>query len=920
MLKKVMLIGACILMATWTADACLHRPREFSVGLKENAQLAMIVHHNGYEDIVLRIQYEFERDAKKLPKELAWVIPTPNTPILYEIADHQLFRDAQAMIYPPKGRNGKSRSSRKSRKKSPLKFLTKVVVDDYEIQPIKAVGKGAGKALNLWLSKNDFGEVPVKNMTYYTERHWTFLAVKLKKEIRLSRAGVLPPLRIRFKSKDIVFPLKFSSHQGEFDVSLFLITSRKLSLAQLFWDVEKFGFHIVKASLPFSVSKLDGRKKSLHKLLTTLDARQKIPNKLFMTKLLGLKINGPKNKVKDWTRDFSISLPAKEHRHSKLDRLDRSLKELRKVYDGKSRYTENMVLEFISEIGSLNKDKAALGYLFEELGRARGQLKNPYRNIGLRPLIGQCRNLSLKRLRPVTHLISSDIEPLPERRWNHDIDSFLRLQGEVADQLCLEMLQSNELGWQDFAINTIRMSKRRSDLQGKLTPTRQQFLMLAFKNENSLNRYNALRGTPSGPISPELTAALKLLLKDKNQRVRDEAEKVWAQRGRVNDLWPSIVKKLESGTKDQRYAAVQSMGALPGDSMKAVPHLLKTLNDKEFVIRQIAASTLGRFHKGAEQIVPVLIKLLKDPKQKEMHASAIFALSSLGARAKVALPLIKARLADKDPSTRRAARASLMNRGSDTAAQLTQLMKVYKTAELRMKFQIIDVLSLCGAAGTPHFIDLLASPDLDDRALAAIGISGAGIPNEDYVPGLLNLALEKKFSKALDGRDVRTFAINALGYMKTDALATLPLLKKYAKWSNEDFALSVHASFALWRINGSTERFFSVTSALLSLRNFDYPSYMLIKSGRLDAVRNCLIYLKIMGESGKVKEREVLALLKERNQSWCHRLTIEVLQQVSAGNPETITHLKLLLGDKELGDCAKAALTEIQRRRSKKSN
>lgn len=926
MFKRVMILGACVALASWTADACIHKPRGYDAKLEEVAQQAIIVHHNGYENLILRVQYEFKDPAKARPKELAWVIPTPNTPVSYKVADPGIFKEALGLAFPRLngGRRGRAKSLGGRNSQPKLNFLEKVTVGDYVIQPIKAQGEGADKALNTWLSKNGFGEVPTENMTYYIKRNWTFLAVKMKApkgQAALAAKGAFKPLQIRFKSKDIVYPLKFSSHQGTFQVSLFIITSKPLAADHVFWETADSGFFVSPKQRDFSLGAIQQQQKQLHKLLTTLDKEESVPDKLYLTKLVGRDINSPSNMVKDWQRDFAVRIHGPNHQYTTLDRLKIGIEALKRAGSTAkiSRDKRLFLNEMRRKINSIvlgNQDKEALTYLFDELGKVAQSNDHPFRGVRLGSILAGCEELPLKELRPLANLVAKNVGNRSQRMWDYDINIFLRTQGNPADQLCLEMLQSKYPGWHRFSIECIRMNQYSSQGRRKLTPTRIQSIILAMKNKDAICRYSAVRAIPYGAIPDELTAALKLRLNDRNDRVREQAEKVWAQKGHVLDLWDLLVKKIETGTTEQKIVAIQSMGRLPRDSVKAVPYLLKALNDKELRVRQKAAWTVGLFHNASEQSVPILTELLKDPAQSEMHASAISGLSYMGPKAKAAFPLMLARLDDEDPGIQRSARASLLYMGKDAADHLSHLMILYKDAGQGIKRHIAGILAVCGVKAAPHFIELLGSGNIDDRALAAAGIARAGIVNKDYVPGLMKLAQEEGTSTALGGRDVRKFAINALGRMKKEALVAAPLLEKYAARSKKDLGRSVHASFALWRIKGSTEGFFKVTTKALSMQTLEGKAKL--RKKHREAAKDCIVYLKKMGEKAKVKELELLFLLKVDSQSWCHKLVIEALQKVSAGSPETVTHLESLRKDEKLGPLAKVALAEIQSRCSEK--
>lgn len=354
------------------ADACVHRPRGVNRAFEQSAQQAIIVHHNGYEDLIIKVKYKFSGPGQN-PNNLAWLIPTPNTPVSYKVARHELFQEA--MIHFPNtnqkndllrfGRSGIARKPRRGqRKKKSVKLLDLVLVGNYQIQPIVATGPQAGTELNQWLSQNGYGEVPIKNMAWYLKNKWTFLAIKMTHDAGkgpLPSKGEFNPLHLRFKSEKIVYPLKFSSHQGVYNVSLYVITSKWLNRYSswgqrewdperfkrieesyyrqnilqgywAFWQAAKYGFEIAGTCQPIRYKgfwkdrrrERRGRRLTmryqphLYRLLTVIDARDPLPEFLYLNKFVGRNVNDAHNRVEDWANDFSIEYLDEEKQLKKM--------------------------------------------------------------------------------------------------------------------------------------------------------------------------------------------------------------------------------------------------------------------------------------------------------------------------------------------------------------------------------------------------------------------------------------------------------------------------------------------------------------------------------------------------------------------------------------------------------------------------
>lgn len=921
-LKRVLIAGAVLLAAGWSTEACVHKPRGYSAVFEEVAQQAIIVHHGGYENLILRVQYEFKDPNQKRPAELAWVIPVPNAPVSYKVADPAVFKDATHVVFPRLDhRHGrKLKSGGRSRKADQLQFLEKVTVGNYQIQPIKAVGLEAGQALNVWLGKNGFSQVPVKNMSWYVDQSWTFLAVKMKApkgQKALAVKGAFNPLQIRFKSQNIVYPLKFSSHQGTFDISLFVITSTVLQEEDLFWELGRFGVQAFPKPKGFRLSRIQEARPALHKLLTTLAPNEDIPDQLYMSKLIGRSINSDRNKVENWDRDFAIRLPLEDRERSKLEKVKSLFQTYERTKGGRGQNVHYQVIKRMRALNLFGKDKEAVNYLLKELVRGRKLEDDPYKHVGLNVILRNCRGMSFEQLSLVLELIPKERYEGRTRNYNSpDVFLFVR-NGEPAKRLSMEMLKSEHLGWRTFAIQHIAKLQH-TTADSKLDAFKTKFFVLALKDKDPQNRTYALHGIPYGPLPAELKMAVKALLKDPYETVRDAAERVWTRSGGAVDVFASLVTKLESGSRTQRMMAVRSMGQLPRTSVKAVPHLLKALkNDKDPEVRKSAAWTLGLFRNGADQSVPVLTKMLKDPANQEIRSGLLLGLSYLGPKAKSAFPLIKAYFHDSDPTVRQAARSSLLYAGKEAADHLDVLMDLYKSGGFDIKRHIAGILSICGEKSVPHLVALLGSSKLEERVLGARAIARSELPRKEYIPGLLKLADEKQRTKLFGGLEARTLAVNALGYMKEEAKEALPLLRRYAVWNKDNGMLSLQGSAAIWRITGETKALSAAVTEALSLKNLESQDAATLKQQRLTA-KTCLIYLKKLGDGMKEKELELLFLLKVDSQSWCHKELIEALGAVSAGGPETVTHLQALKNHKELGESAKAALAAIKKRISGK--
>jgi hypothetical protein len=180
-----------------------------------------------------------------------------------------------------------------------LELLAPVSVGDYAIQPIKARGPESAQALNTWLAENGFSTVPVANMAYYLERRWVWLAIKANVS---AVKGELRPLRVAFPSERVVYPLKFSTHQGVFDVTLWVFSAKPLRGFRRYGHAGSIpplqGDHPAKAyGLRFAGHDVE--------LPARLCGSTTLPRQVHLTKVTG-RVNTPERPLAAWPNDLSL--------------------------------------------------------------------------------------------------------------------------------------------------------------------------------------------------------------------------------------------------------------------------------------------------------------------------------------------------------------------------------------------------------------------------------------------------------------------------------------------------------------------------------------------------------------------------------------------------------------------------------------
>ena len=250
---SVCLTFGATLYASPITEACLHASggaQSKETWVKQTNQTALILFDGARQELILSADY-YSADPLK---SIAWILPIPALPTRYETASTELFpalnKWARLKRKPRLLRaKGKGRPTVKSsRRRRPLIRLAEPAqVGPYQIQPIQASGVEALTTLNKWMESNGFAALPEEGLKYYLERSWTFLAIKVdpSKDVEtLSSKGGLQPLRVSFPSERVIFPLKFSTHMGEFSARIYVLSSVKFERDD-FDGARDRGFEIV---------------------------------------------------------------------------------------------------------------------------------------------------------------------------------------------------------------------------------------------------------------------------------------------------------------------------------------------------------------------------------------------------------------------------------------------------------------------------------------------------------------------------------------------------------------------------------------------------------------------------------------------------------------------------------------------------
>ena len=242
--------ACCMVPATWNGD------------VDQAEQNVVVLHHDGHEELILRVAPFFQTKAKaplaadaEPPPYLEWVVTVPSPPTDYGVVPASVFRDVDALA-SRLVRLASEQEAARTQWVSPASLVSRatfgvdaaaapatstwhaldvgplVRVGPYEITPVKARGREALDALNAYLAGRGYPQEDPDHMAWFVDRKFTFLCIHVTPPPGAARLGEhldLEPLRIGFASDRPYYPAKFSSRQGAFALSLATITARPLA-------------------------------------------------------------------------------------------------------------------------------------------------------------------------------------------------------------------------------------------------------------------------------------------------------------------------------------------------------------------------------------------------------------------------------------------------------------------------------------------------------------------------------------------------------------------------------------------------------------------------------------------------------------------------------------------------------------------
>ncbi|HEX2313565.1 MAG TPA: DUF2330 domain-containing protein [Thermomonospora sp.] len=164
------------------------------------------------EEIVMRLS------VRSHARDAAWLFPTP-TPARVALGERDWFRQLDALTEPrvvkrrrwwgrPDG-DGTSGAAPGAAQGGGVRVLGEQRLGPFQVATLAS---GDSRALAAWLSRNGYRLSPRLEAALrpYVERRWTYVAVKLAPGSGKVLTGDLDPLRVTFRSDEIVYPMRLS--------------------------------------------------------------------------------------------------------------------------------------------------------------------------------------------------------------------------------------------------------------------------------------------------------------------------------------------------------------------------------------------------------------------------------------------------------------------------------------------------------------------------------------------------------------------------------------------------------------------------------------------------------------------------------------------------------------------------------------
>jgi len=229
-----------------------------------------------------------------------------------------------------------------------------------------------------------------------------------------------------------------------------------------------------------------------------------------------------------------------------------------------------------------------------------------------------------------------------------------------------------------------------------------------------INAAGALRNLGVDP--KELVEDLRPVLQDRRLSTRVAAAR--ALLGYVDDseLLEVALEGIQARDLDVSMSAGDIFRALKIPAQEIKKPLLGLLYAKNSSVRGTVALRLGDLKPPQRDVVPALVRVLREDPEEHPRSCAAWALGHMGAAAKEAVPaLVEALRNDESPKVREASAKALGELAHDAKAAIPDLIRAFKEDKnVKVREASADALGEMGAAAReaiPALNDGLKDPD-----------------------------------------------------------------------------------------------------------------------------------------------------------------------------------------------------------------
>ena len=257
-------------------------------------------------------------------------------------------------------------------------------------------------------------------------------------------------------------------------------------------------------------------------------------------------------------------------------------------------------------------------------------------------------------------------------------------------------------------------------------------------SEEATARDQAREQLKSMGVEDEL---LLTLMKDSSETVRQGAAYYLTGRFVIQDiaLQEAFLEALEDENSKVRQLALQMVARMPVKTIRpAIPQLVSMLNAsaEDERNRATVARFLGRLKIEWQQVLPALIKSVKQDPADAVRKASLFGVSRI-ALPKEAVAVYRHVLSqDKELSVRRTAAVQLGRLGQEAAAACTELGAAMAEEDDQLSDTAAAALTRIGAKAVPELIRQVSSSVPRARRLAIYSLGVLGPPAKPAIPTL----------------------------------------------------------------------------------------------------------------------------------------------------------------------------------------